>query len=71
MLGMTQKQAQVLQFIKTFLAENGYSPSYQEIAISIGSSSLATAHKHVLGLKLRGYIEFGFNQKRSIIVLPH
>ena len=47
---LTKRQRQVLDFIKGFIEEKGYSPSLQEIGIGFGLTSPATVHKHVLNL---------------------
>jgi repressor LexA len=63
---LTRRQRQVIDFIAGFLQEQGYSPSFQEIAQGLGLSSLATVHKHVLTLERKGYLRRHFNQSRSI-----
>ena len=67
-MALTQRQKQVLDFIADFIEENGYSPSYDELAHALQLSSLATVHKHVQALETRGYLRRGFNQSRSIEV---
>jgi repressor LexA len=56
----------VLDFISGFLAENGYSPSFDEIAVGMGLASVATVHKHVSGLEKKGYLTKSYNQSRSL-----
>ena len=63
---LTRRQRQVIDFIANFLQEQGYSPSFQEIAQGLGLNSLATVHKHVLTLERKGYLRRHFNQSRSI-----
>lgn len=53
---LTPKQKQILEFIEQFIEENGYSPSYREIAESFGFSSVATVAEHVENLRLKGYL---------------
>tara|TARA_R100001509_G_C4813461_1_gene197224 strand:+ start:305 stop:517 length:213 start_codon:yes stop_codon:yes gene_type:complete len=62
---MTKRQAEALSFLKKFWAENGYSPSYRDIAneLSINDSS---AHSLINGLKDRGYVEVMTGRARSI-----
>jgi repressor LexA len=69
-MALTQRQKQVLDFLAQFVDENGYSPSYQEIASGLGLASLATVHKHVLALEAKHYLKRGFNQSRSLDLSP-
>jgi repressor LexA len=69
-MALTQRQKQVLDFLAKFVEENGYSPSYQEIASGLGLASLATVHKHVLALETKHYLKRGFNQSRSLDLSP-
>lgn len=66
---LTKRQRQVLDFIKGFIEEKGYSPSLQEIGIGFGLTSPATVHKHVLNLIDKGLLSRGWNRSRSIEVL--
>ena len=67
---LTRRQRQVIDFIAGFLQEQGYSPSFQEIAQGLGLSSLATVHKHVLTLERKGFLRRQYNQSRSIEPSP-
>jgi repressor LexA len=74
---LTKRQKHVLDFLKNFLDEHGYSPSFEEIAAGLKDkrfggkalTSLATVHKHIATLERKGYIRRGYNQSRSIEVL--
>jgi repressor LexA len=65
-MALTKRQKEVLDFISRFLQENGYSPSYEEIAKGLTLASLATVHKHLQALEVKGYLRRGFNQSRSV-----
>ena len=67
-MALTKRQKQVLDFIADFIEENGYSPSYEELAQAMQLASVATVHKHVQALETRNYLRRGFNQSRSIEV---
>ncbi|MBI4435495.1 transcriptional repressor LexA [Candidatus Uhrbacteria bacterium] len=56
---LTKKQSEVLDFIREHLEENGYAPSYREIADHFGLSSPATVHGHVQALIEKGLITAG------------
>ena len=53
---ITEKQNNVLDFIKKFAAEHGYPPSIREIGQALGLSSPATVHTHVRKLCNAGYL---------------
>ena len=69
-MALTKRQKQVLDFITGFVGENGYSPSFEEIARGLGLASLATVHKHLSSLEKKQYLRRGFNQSRSLEVAP-
>jgi repressor LexA len=67
-MALTKRQKDVLDFIAAFVEENGYSPSYTEIAQALDLASLATVHKHITALAEKKYLQRGANQSRSIDV---
>ena len=67
-MALTKRQKEVLDFIADFVEENGYSPSYEEVARALGLASLATVHKHIQALESRKYLQRSFNQSRSLEV---
>ncbi len=69
-MAITRRQKEVLDFLASFTARNGYSPSYEEIASGLGLNSLATVHKHVTNLQSKGLLQRAHNRSRSIDVLP-
>jgi len=69
-MALTKRQKEVLDFIVDFVEENGYSPSYDELARGLKLASLATVHKHIQALESRNYLRRLFNQSRSLEVLP-
>lgn len=68
-MALTKRQKQVLDLLVTFLNKHGYSPSYEEVARSLGLASLATVHKHLTTLERKGFIRRGHNRSRSIEVV--
>jgi repressor LexA len=52
-----KKQKQILDFISQYIQINGHSPTLQEIADSMGLSSLATVHEHLKSLEKKGVIK--------------
>ena len=69
-MALTKRQKEVLDFIVDFVEENGYSPSYDELARGLKLASLATVHKHIQALESRNYLRRLLNQSRSLEVLP-
>jgi repressor LexA len=69
-MAITKRQRQVYDFIHDFVQEHGYSPSFEEIGLGMGLSSLATVHKHVSNLEEKGLLKRDYNRSRSIDVLP-
>jgi repressor LexA len=69
-MAITRRQRQVYDFISRFVAENGYSPSFEEIGKGLELSSLATVHKHITNLEKKGLLTRDYNRSRSIDLLP-
>ena len=68
-MALTRRQKQVYDFLAQFVEEHGYSPSFEEIGDGLGLSSLATVHKHVSNLELKGLLKRDYNRSRSIDLL--
>ncbi len=69
-MAITRRQHELYDFISRFVAENGYSPSFEEIKIGMGLNSLATVHKHVTNLETKGLLTRDYNRSRSIDLVP-
>lgn len=66
---LTERQRQVLQFIKDEIRAKGYPPSVREIGEAIGLSSSSTVHGHMARLEEKGYIRRDPTKPRAIEVL--
>ena len=66
---ITDKQNNVLDFIKKFTASHGYPPSIREIGKGLGLSSPATVHTHVKKLCNAGYLKVDNNKFRAMEIL--
>ena len=66
---ITEKQNNVLDYIKKFSAEHGYPPSIREIGKGLGLSSPATVHTHVKKLCNAGYLKVDNNKFRAMEIL--
>ncbi len=69
-MALTRRQKEVVDFIAAFVDDNGYSPSYDEIAQALKLASLATVHKHISALQAKNYLKRTHNQSRSVDLAP-
>ena len=69
-MAITRRQREIYDFISRFVAEHGYSPSYEEIRNGMGLNSLATVHKHITNLEKKELLTRDYNRSRSIDLLP-
>lgn len=63
---LSEKQKEILEIIKTFIKENGYSPTIREICKLANIKSTAAVHAHIKKLKDEGHITTGIDMPRSI-----
>ncbi len=69
MIDLSERQRQVLDFIRATVAERGYPPSVREIGEAIGLSSPSTVHSHLSALVAAGAIRRDPTKPRAIEVL--
>ena len=67
-MALTRRQKEVMDFLSNFIQQNGYSPSYEEIAAGLHLASLATVHKHIQALETKQYLRRSYNHSRSLEV---
>lgn len=53
---LTNRQKEVLTFIKKYIVSHGYPPTVREICKGLGVSSPATIQSHLVGIENKGYI---------------
>lgn len=63
---LTERQRQILEFIREFRRRQGVSPTHREIRDRFGYSSYGTVHKHLKLLERKGYLRRHWNQKRGV-----
>ena len=63
---LTKRQKEILDHIESFIQDNGYAPSFEEIAKFFGYTSLATGHEHLSNRERNGYIRKSYNESRSV-----
>lgn len=63
---ITKRQKEVLDFIKGFIRDRGYSPTLEEIRKKLRLSAVSTVHQHIDALIDKGYIKKFDNLARAI-----
>ncbi|MFJ3486083.1 transcriptional repressor LexA [Pseudomonas sp. NPDC090202] len=66
MIKLTSRQAEILDFIKRCLEDNGYPPTRAEIAQELGFKSPNAAEEHLKALARKGAIEMTPGASRGI-----
>lgn len=60
------KLIKVMDYIRRFSEENGYTPSVREIGAYCGIKSTATVHSYIERLQEKGYLNKAENKKRAV-----
>lgn len=66
---LTQRQKEVLDFIREYIAQHGVGPTLDEINIHFHMGSASAAHQHVEALSRKGYLKKLPHQTRAISLL--
>lgn len=66
---LTNKQKDILIFIKKFMATNKYPPSIREICSALNLKSPATVHVHVNNIIEKGYLKRSPNSNHALELL--
>ena len=61
-----EKLTRVMDYIRKFAEENGYTPSVREIGKECGIKSTATVHSYIEKLQTRGLLNKTDNKKRAV-----
>ena len=61
----TPRQRQIFDFIRGYLAENGYPPKLDEIAAHLGVSAPSTVHEHLTQMQTKGFLKRTPHKQRS------
>lgn len=61
-----EKLVMVMDYIRKFSEENGYTPSVREIGKECGIKSTATVYSYLQKLQDKGYLNKANNKKRSV-----
>lgn len=68
---LTERQAEILQFIEQQVQDRGYPPTMEEIVQAFGFASRNAARDHLQALARKGYVELARNSARGIRVLAN
>ena len=66
--GMTRRQSEAYAFIRCFNDQQGYSPSFQQIATAVGLSSKSRVSDIVVQLERRGWLQRLPRRSRSLSI---
>jgi len=66
---LTTRQREILDLIRTTVAQRGYPPSVREIGDAVGLSSPSTVHSHLTTLANEGFIRRDPTKPRAIEVI--
>jgi repressor LexA len=63
---LTRRQKEMWDYLQEHIATQGYAPTLEEIGAHFRLSSLATVHKHLTNLEMKGAITRKWNLSRAI-----
>ena len=66
---LTDKQTEILEFIREKILANGYPPSVREICQAVGLRSTSSVHSHLSQLEEKGYIRRDPTKPRAIEIV--
>ncbi len=66
MTKLSPRQERIVDFIRAYLTENGYPPSFREIAASVGLKSPSSVDHHMKRLRELGVLQYEEGHFRSI-----
>ncbi len=69
MTELTTRQREILDYIRTTVADRGYPPAVREIGDAVGLSSPSTVHSHLSTLVRLGYLRRDPSKPRAIEVV--
>ncbi len=70
-MGLTPAQERVYRFVKSYIDQHRYAPSYEEIRSNLGFRSLNAVFKHLKQIEERGYLKIPWkNKKRALELVP-
>jgi repressor LexA len=68
---LTPSQQRVYDFIKAYMEQHKYAPTYREIAAGIGVRSTNGIADLLLLMERKGWLKRGVNRARTIVLWEH
>jgi len=65
-MNLTQTEVKIQDFIRSFIDQNGHSPTLREIGEGVAIKSKGTVHRYVTSLKTKGALQHNERQWRGI-----
>lgn len=65
---LTEKDFEVMGNILAFIKENGFSPTFRELAEMLGYTSTSTVHRYLQRLQEAGLITYEATKPRTIAI---
>ena len=66
---ITQKQQEILDFIKSDILSKGYPPAVRDICVAVNLKSTSSVHSHLESLEKNGYIRRDPTKPRAIEIM--
>lgn len=66
---LTARQAVILDYVRTFIAKNGYPPTLRELARGCGIKSTNGVTDHLKALRRKGFLDIDHEKARGIVLL--
>ena len=66
---ITQKQSEILEYIKSQILNKGYPPSVRDICSAVNLKSTSSVHAHLESLEKNGYIRRDPTKPRTIEII--
>lgn len=64
---LTERQKEILDFIRDWIAKKGYSPTFREVMKQFNYASVGTVVTHLKALSKKGYIQSEEKKRRSLV----
>lgn len=68
-MNLTKRENDILIFIRDFIDDFGFPPTYREIADGLYLSSVYSVQRHVVHLIDKGYLIYTPNRHRSLKIV--
>ena len=65
---ITDKQREILEYIKEMILKKGYPPAVREICEAVHLKSTSSVHSHLESLEKNGYIRRDPTKPRTIVI---